>query len=171
MSPKKSPTRVRRSFTSEFKRDAVRLIEKGKSVIEVTRPRHRPQSPPVLEAAARRRRRRGPGARDRGRLRGRSSSEAREGAARCARRTRHSEKSAGLLRGRPELKFRFVQEYRETFWVGSMCRVLEVFRSGYYAWRRRQPSLRDRENERLTEILSRRLCEKPAEYHEMSHQQ
>ncbi len=69
------------------------------------------------------------------------------------------------------MKFRFVKEYRETFWVGSMCRVLEVSRSGYYAWRRRQPSLRDRENERLTEILPRRLCEQAPEYHEMSHQQ
>ena len=37
MSPKKSPTRVRRSFTPEFKRDAVRLVEKGKSVTEVAR--------------------------------------------------------------------------------------------------------------------------------------
>ncbi len=37
MSPKKSPTRVRRSFTPEFKRDAVRLVEKGKSVNEVAR--------------------------------------------------------------------------------------------------------------------------------------
>ncbi len=37
MSPKKSPTRVRRTFTPEFKRDAVRLVEKGKSVTEVAR--------------------------------------------------------------------------------------------------------------------------------------
>ncbi len=37
MSPKKSPTRVRRSFTPEFKRDAVRLVEKGESVTEVAR--------------------------------------------------------------------------------------------------------------------------------------
>ena len=37
MSPKKSPTRVRRSFTPEFKRDAVRLVEKGRTVTEVAR--------------------------------------------------------------------------------------------------------------------------------------
>ncbi len=33
--PKKSPTRVRRSFTPEFKRDAVRLVEGGKTLTEV----------------------------------------------------------------------------------------------------------------------------------------
>ena len=37
MSPKKSPTRVRRSFTPEFKRDALRLVEKGKTATEVAR--------------------------------------------------------------------------------------------------------------------------------------
>ncbi len=41
------------------------------------------------------------------------------------------------------MKFRFVQEYRETFRVGMMCKVLKVSRSGYYAWRSRQPSRRD----------------------------
>jgi hypothetical protein len=35
------------------------------------------------------------------------------------------------------VKFRFVQENRETFRVGKMCEVLKVSRSGYYAWRRR----------------------------------
>jgi transposase len=33
--PKKTPTRVRRSFTPEFKRDAVRLVREGKSLTEV----------------------------------------------------------------------------------------------------------------------------------------
>lgn len=37
MPKKKSATRVRRSFTPEFKRDALRLVEKGKSVTEVAR--------------------------------------------------------------------------------------------------------------------------------------
>src|SRR5262245_35769617 len=30
-----------------------------------------------------------------------------------------------------------------------MCRVLKVSRSGYYAWRERQPSLREREDREL----------------------
>lgn len=33
--PKKKLTRVRRSFTPEFKRDAVRLVQEGKSLTEV----------------------------------------------------------------------------------------------------------------------------------------
>jgi transposase InsO family protein len=33
--------------------------------------------------------------------------------------------------------------------VALMCRVLEVARSGYYAWRKREPSARARSNERL----------------------
>ena len=33
--PKRQPTRVRRSFTPEFKRDAVRLVQEGKTLTEV----------------------------------------------------------------------------------------------------------------------------------------
>ena len=35
--PREKSTRVRRSFTPEFKRDAVRLVKQGKSVTEVAR--------------------------------------------------------------------------------------------------------------------------------------
>ena len=51
------------------------------------------------------------------------------------------------------MKFRFVQEHRETFRVGMMCRVLKVSRSGYYAWRKRQPSRREREDRVLVERI------------------
>ena len=37
MPRKKEPTRVRRSFTPEFKRDALRLVEEGKTITEVAR--------------------------------------------------------------------------------------------------------------------------------------
>ena len=47
------------------------------------------------------------------------------------------------------MKFRFVQENRETFRVGKMCEVLKVSRSGYYAWRRRGPSEREEVDRRL----------------------
>ena len=47
------------------------------------------------------------------------------------------------------MKFRFVQENRETFRVSKMCKVLKVSRSGYYAWRRRCPSDREEEDRRL----------------------
>lgn len=51
------------------------------------------------------------------------------------------------------MKFRFVQDHRETFRLGMMCRVLKVSRSGYYAWRARQPSPRDREDRELLERI------------------
>jgi putative transposase len=51
------------------------------------------------------------------------------------------------------VKFRFVQEHRETFRVGKMCRVLKVSRSGFYAWLMRQPSRRVLEDEALSEQI------------------
>ena len=48
-----------------------------------------------------------------------------------------------------------------------MCAVLAVSRSGYYAWRARQPSIRQKENEELLERIraihaqSRRLYGSP----------
>jgi transposase InsO family protein len=51
------------------------------------------------------------------------------------------------------VKFGFVQEHRETFRVGMMCRVLKVSRSGYYAWRHREPSRREVEDRRHAESI------------------
>jgi len=47
------------------------------------------------------------------------------------------------------MKFRFISEHRGTFRVGRMCNVLDVSRSGYYAWRKRPESLRKKENRKL----------------------
>jgi transposase InsO family protein len=47
------------------------------------------------------------------------------------------------------VRFRFIQEYRETLPVGQLCRILEVSRSGFYAWARRPRSERDRANAQL----------------------
>lgn len=51
------------------------------------------------------------------------------------------------------MKYKFIEAHREAYAVKIMCRVLEVSRSGYYDWRKRKPSARDRANaKRLEEI-------------------
>jgi len=45
--------------------------------------------------------------------------------------------------------FEFIDDHRDEFPVSRMCKVLEVSRSGYYAWRGRPPSKREMANRRL----------------------
>jgi putative transposase len=47
------------------------------------------------------------------------------------------------------MKYRFIEEHRESYKIKSMCEVLKVSRSGYYAWKTRQPSTRQKDNEDL----------------------
>ncbi len=51
------------------------------------------------------------------------------------------------------MRYRFVREHRNQFQVNTMCRVLEVSRSGYYAWRSRPASNREIENKALAEKI------------------
>ena len=37
-----------------------------------------------------------------------------------------------------KLKYRVIERFRDRYSIVAMCRVLEVSRSGYYAWRNRQ---------------------------------
>ena len=65
------------------------------------------------------------------------------------------------------MKYRFMEEHRETYKIKSMCEVLKVSRSGYYAWKTRQPSTRQKDNEELLRHIrevhtqSRRLYGSP----------
>src|SRR5690606_7942612 len=66
------------------------------------------------------------------------------------------EKSRGLLRRgdqEPEVIFRFIDREKANHSVSVMCRVLQVSRSGYYAWRDRKPSKRALEDARLCELI------------------
>jgi len=47
------------------------------------------------------------------------------------------------------MKYVFISDHREIFRVGRMCNVLDVSRSGYYAWLKRPESLRKKENSKL----------------------
>jgi putative transposase len=65
------------------------------------------------------------------------------------------------------MKYRFIEEHRAVYKIKGLCEVLKVSRSGYYAWERRPPSLRQKGNEellgRIQEIhhQSRRLYGSP----------
>lgn len=47
------------------------------------------------------------------------------------------------------MKFIWIHEHRKTFAIDLLCEVLEVSKSGYYAWRKRPVSERKRRRERL----------------------
>ena len=47
------------------------------------------------------------------------------------------------------MRFTFIDVEKALYPMRILCRVLEVSRSGYYAWRARKPSARDLEDERL----------------------
>ena len=51
------------------------------------------------------------------------------------------------------MKFGWIQEQAAQFKVSIMCDVLEVSRSGYYAWVNRPPSARERRREELIEQI------------------
>lgn len=51
------------------------------------------------------------------------------------------------------MKYEFMQENRDRFKLKSMSKALKVSRSGYYAWKKRTPSNRQRGNEEILESI------------------
>lgn len=51
------------------------------------------------------------------------------------------------------MRYRFIHQHRTTWPIEVQCRVLEVSRSGYYAWRRRPESGASRRRVELTERI------------------
>ena len=51
------------------------------------------------------------------------------------------------------MKFRFISDHLETFNVGRMCNLLNVSRSGFYAWKKRPESSRSRQNRALEDRI------------------
>ncbi len=70
-----------------------------------------------------------------------------------AHRARHPGKSSGLVRSGDRFDahraFEFVKAYQALYPVTTLCRVLGVSTSGYYAWRVRHPSARRQADARL----------------------
>lgn len=51
------------------------------------------------------------------------------------------------------MRFAFIEKHHEVWPISVQCRVLEVSRSGFYAWQGREPSATDRRREALTEMI------------------
>jgi len=51
------------------------------------------------------------------------------------------------------MRYKFIREHQHEFSVQRMCRVLEVTRSGYYAWQPEKIGPRARENQALVEHI------------------
>ncbi len=47
------------------------------------------------------------------------------------------------------MKYRFIKDHTGIFRAEKMCRTFSVSPAGYYSWKRSEPSIRQRENERL----------------------
>lgn len=51
------------------------------------------------------------------------------------------------------MRYAFIQAHEEEFAVCALCRMMNVHRSGYYAWIKQPKSLRQKENERLVGLI------------------
>ena len=71
------------------------------------------------------------------------------------------------------MKYRFISDHRERANVGLMCKVLNISRSGYYAWLKRPRSRRSKENRkladhiRITHAKSRKIYGAPRIYRKL----
>jgi putative transposase len=71
------------------------------------------------------------------------------------------------------MRFGFIQAHARIFHIATMCRVLEVSRAGYYAWRARPLSARVRDNQALFDRIqavhrdTRRRYGSPRVYQEL----
>jgi len=145
--------KVQKTYTQEFKREAVRLAQtSGKPITHVARElgisdtsihqwrkeltEHGPEAFPRQWASDR------PGGRS-------SSPQTRVG--NCEAGARYIKKSAGHLFAQPARNYQFIAEYRREYPITTMCRVLEVSVSGYYAWSKRSPSQHARSDAQLVE--------------------
>jgi len=53
------------------------------------------------------------------------------------------------------MKDQFIASHRQDYPISTMCRVLQVSVSGYYAWQKRAPSRRSQEDALLSERIQR----------------
>ena len=61
--------------------------------------------------------------------------------------------AALYLQHPPTLRYRFIQQHCGQFAVATLCNVMQVTRSGYYAWLKRPKSNRSTQNEQLVKQI------------------
>ena len=62
------------------------------------------------------------------------------------------------------MRFRFIRLESEVYPVRILCRVMAVSKSGYYAWRKRQPSEREQANQKLATRIHEIFIDKRKAY-------
>ena len=55
------------------------------------------------------------------------------------------------------MRYHFIQSLAGQFSIAALCRALQVAKSGYYAWCKRQPNTRQKENETITGRIRERF--------------
>ncbi len=53
------------------------------------------------------------------------------------------------------MKYRFIEKHREQYSVSRLCLMLGIKRSSFYAWKKREPSQREQNNQALIEHIRR----------------
>lgn len=62
------------------------------------------------------------------------------------------------------MKYAFIRDHQRQYAVRTLCRVLKVHPSGYYAWRRQPASPHGTENQRLTGQIKQSWLQSGAVY-------
>src|SRR5690606_3208011 len=77
---------------------------------------------------------------------------------------RHSKESRGVLCQAVRVKYAFMRDHEREFRVRTMCRVLDVHPSGYYAWRRAPLSARAKDDRRVLGLIKQSWLESGSVY-------
>jgi transposase-like protein len=146
--------KVQKTYTQEFKREAVRLaLTSGKSIAQVARELgisdssihqwRKELADHGAEAF--------PGSGHQTALEEENRRLKRE--LERTRQERDILKNSQHLLARPAVRYQVVEEYRKEYPVSVLCETLGVSLSGYYAWKKRPISRHQREDQQLAEHI------------------